>query len=153
MLIVVAKRRWLRFSLRTLLSLVILIGASLGWTIYKVRQQRIAVSALMKMGCSIEYRNTQNRSPTVLESLRRLLGEESRSVFWMHGNMSQITDAGLLHLHGLSQVQWLSLQRTQVSDVGLAHLRGLHHLEAISLDGTQITDAGLVHLRGLPRLL
>ena len=68
------KRRWLRFSLRSLLLLVFMIAVALAWTIYKVRQQGIAVAALKKMGCSVTYDDAK-RSPTVLERLRRLLGE------------------------------------------------------------------------------
>jgi hypothetical protein len=41
--------------LRSLFLLVVVIAVSLGWTIYKVRQQGIAVAALEKMGCSVHY--------------------------------------------------------------------------------------------------
>ena len=39
------KLRWLRFSLRSLFLLVLVLAVSLGWTLYKVRQQGIAVAA------------------------------------------------------------------------------------------------------------
>ncbi len=38
------KRRWLRFSLRSLFLLMAVIAVSLGWTIHKVRQQGIAAA-------------------------------------------------------------------------------------------------------------
>ena len=65
---------------------------------------------------------------------------------------SQITDAGLEHLDGLSQLQLLSLADTQVTDAGLEHLKGLSQLQELWLDRTQVTDAGLEHLKGLSQL-
>ena len=42
----------------------------------------------------------------------------------------------------------MTLNGTQVTDAGLAHLTGLTKLEMLFLDGTKITDAGLVNLCG-----
>ena len=43
----------------------------------------------------------------------------------------------------------LSLDNTKVTDAGLVHLQGLSQLRIVTLDRTKITDAGLVHLQGL----
>ena len=50
------KRRWLQFSVRGLLLLMLVVAVPLGWAMDKVRHQRDAVSALEKMGCDVEYR-------------------------------------------------------------------------------------------------
>ena len=63
---------------------------------------------------------------------------------------TQITDAGLVHLKALTKLQTLSLPR-QITDAGLVHLKGLTNLQTLSLP-RQITDAGLVHLMGLTNL-
>ena len=39
-----------------------------------------------------------------------------------------------------------------MTDDGLKHLKGLTNLSELNLESTQITDAGLVHLKGLPGL-
>ena len=65
---------------------------------------------------------------------------------------TQVTDAGVVHLQGLTQLQRLSLGEAQVTDAGLVHLRGLTQLQDLSLYLTQVTDAGLVHLKGLTQL-
>jgi hypothetical protein len=47
------RRRWLQFSLRTLLVLMLVLGCGLGWLAYKIkaaREQRAAVDAIHKMG-------------------------------------------------------------------------------------------------------
>ena len=64
----------------------------------------------------------------------------------------QITDAGLVHLAGLTSLQGLGLSNTEITDAGLVHLSGLTNLQRLRLSNTEITDAGLVHLSGLTSL-
>lgn len=64
---------------------------------------------------------------------------------------TQITDAGLVHLKELTNLTSLSLPK-QITDAGLRHLKGLTNLQDLTLAGIQITDAGLVHIEGLTKL-
>ena len=63
-----------------------------------------------------------------------------------------ISDEGLKHLGGLTNLLHLSLENTQISDEGLKHLGGLTNLGGLYLHGTQISDEGLKHLSGLTNL-
>src|SRR5438045_9635175 len=104
------RRRWLRFGLRSLLLLVLLIAVSLGWAIHKARQQGIAVAALKEIGCSVSYFDPQlsltERSLTVLERLRTLLGEaEPRNVTQVDCFGSKISEAGMAHIGMLTQLR------------------------------------------------
>ena len=66
---------------------------------------------------------------------------------------SAISDAGLVHLKGMTNLSVLLLDHTQVSDAGLVHLKGLTNFSFLELDGTQVTDAGVKELtRALPSL-
>ena len=89
---------------------------------------------------------------------------------------TRITDAGLVHLKGLTNLQHLSLDATKVTDAGLGHLKemNLHTLKIpqhaktdiglknylravepateLTLFDWQVTDAGLMHLKGLTSL-
>jgi internalin A len=65
---------------------------------------------------------------------------------------TQVSDAGLVHLRGLTNLTELSLSGTKVSDAGLAHLKGLTNLSRLALRRTDMSDAGLVHLKGLTNL-
>ncbi len=129
-----------------------MLAVSLGWAIHKARQQGIAVAALRELGCySVDY-DDQNKSPTILQKFRKLLGEEDRDVISVLARQSQINDAALAHLDGLTQLRCLIIDETTVTDAGLVHLEGLTQLQLLNLDGTHVTDAGLVHLRGLRKL-
>jgi Leucine-rich repeat (LRR) protein len=64
-------------------------------------------------------------------------------------NNTQITDAGLVHMKGLTKLSYLGLNGTQVTDAGLVRLKGLTNLSILGLNGSQVTDAGMVHLKGL----
>jgi tetratricopeptide (TPR) repeat protein len=63
-----------------------------------------------------------------------------------------VTNAGLEHLKGLTQLQTLNLMQTQVTDAGLERLQGLSHLQTLDLSAAKVTDIGLEHLQALTQL-
>ena len=65
---------------------------------------------------------------------------------------TKITDAGLTHLRGLTQLQSLDLQYDNVTDAGLFNLQNMKQLQTLSLSSTKITDAGLASLQALTGL-
>jgi hypothetical protein len=65
----------------------------------------------------------------------------------------KITDAGLVHLKGLTKLERFSLSRSQITGTGLEHLKGLSRLMELNLSRTQVSDAGLEHLKGLSSLM
>jgi internalin A len=54
--------RYLRFSTRGLIVLVLLIGSWLGWIIRSARIQREAVAAIERAGGSVQYRSAETKS-------------------------------------------------------------------------------------------
>jgi len=65
---------------------------------------------------------------------------------------TQVTDTGLVNLKHLKQLQWLLLGHTQVTDAGLVNFKELKQLQGLDLDATQVADAGLVNLKCLDQL-
>jgi hypothetical protein len=64
----------------------------------------------------------------------------------------KITNAGMAHLGGFTQLQSLFLNNTKISDAGLQSLKDLKSLNELNLFGTEITDAGLEYVGGMENL-
>jgi hypothetical protein len=60
---------------------------------------------------------------------------------------TKITDTGLAHLKGLTELHEFDLSGTKVTDTGLVHLKGLANLERLYLNETKTTDAGVADLQ------
>jgi Leucine-rich repeat (LRR) protein len=73
-------------------------------------------------------------------------------IVWLKLGDTQITDAALVSIAKLKNLQKLHLERTAVSDAGLKKLTGLTYLEYLNLYGTKITDDGLSSLSDLKAL-
>lgn len=65
---------------------------------------------------------------------------------------TNVTDDGLLFLAGMSRLDSLDLSGTKISDRGLARLKPLENLQSLSLHTTSVTSSGVEHLVGLPKL-
>src|SRR5258708_2840648 len=62
------KRRWLAFSVRGLLILVLGIAVLLGWEVHRARQQREAAEAVKKFGGFVHYNWEFVNGPVVVAS-------------------------------------------------------------------------------------
>jgi hypothetical protein len=147
------KRRWLQFGLPTLLGLVTVLCLVLGLWVQQSERQRRAVAALRSLGGSFYYGNNPFIETPIGAWLRKRLGSD----YFMHVvavdlDGTQVSDAGLEHLNGLTGLHDLSLRDTHVSNAGLVHLKDLTALKRLSLDNTQVSDTGLAHLKGLTAL-
>jgi hypothetical protein len=60
---------------------------------------------------------------------------------------SRITDAGLGHLKGLTNLEQLNLNDSRITDAALVHLKGLTHLRELVISDTQISDTGFNELQ------
>jgi len=158
------KRRWrkyLRFSMRGLIALVLLTGGGLGWLIRGARIQREAVAAIAKCGCSVTYDWQMNDGnifvggkPWAPRWLVDRLGVDYFGhvtnvwLMWEIVDGPQRAIGPVTRLTGLQGIHVFA----PFGDGELARLRGLASLSAISIGGTQVSDIGLAHLKGLPNL-
>jgi hypothetical protein len=91
------------------------------------------------------------RNPMITDAgLEHLKGLTNLTCLWLYG--TQVGDAGMEHLKGLKKLTRLNLMHTRVSDAGLAKLKNLTHLRGLWLHDTHITDAGLEHIKGMTNL-
>jgi len=151
----VERRGWLQFSLRTLLVAVLGVSVPLSWFAVgmdRARRQRGAIQAIESLGgCAcyaweVEFDPCEPRASW----LRIVLGNDffDRVTYVNFGN-TEITDAELTCLHGLSRLRTLDLRNTEITDSGLKQIAGLTSVRHLFLDNTPVTDAGLEHLKRL----
>jgi hypothetical protein len=99
------------------------------------------------------------------KALERFVAQYGDRIWGLDLRHTKVTDDGLRHLEGLSQIQQLALGNddprfrllvprpiSPITDAGLIHLKGLTRLMNLHLDGLPITDAGLDALKDLPTL-
>ena len=108
------------------------------------REQHEAVEAIRKLGGEVTYdyedADTFVTSPWPAWLRERLgvdlLANVTGAIFFTT-DKSEVGDAVLEHLKGLTQLQWLYLDGTAVSDAGLVHLKGLSQLKELVAKGHQ----------------
>ncbi len=165
-------RRWLRFRVRGLIVLVLVVGGSLYWPVRTANIQRDIVHTIRRADGSVRYDwewcdgetipGGQPRAPrqivdfigvdyfggvTVVELFprsryRRDTTDEDREVF----------GAALKSVRRLPRMQKLELVASTVRDANLADLNGLTNLTHLDLNWTEVSDAGLAQLNGLTNL-
>ncbi len=141
------RRRWLQFSLRTLMVVVLLVALPLGW-----------------IGILLERSREQER---VLGHFRKYEPIASSRYGYVvtlgfSGNpyvaglrsvpIAGPNDADMVHLKGFKKLECLSLGGSDVTDAGLRDIGELTSLKALSLYDTRISDSGLNHLKKLTNL-
>ena len=116
------------------------------------------VGLVVCVGCGPQWQEhaRDNRLRKAMAAIEKLGGklvvDEGYDVVIVDLSATKVTDAGLVHLKGLTKLLLLSLNNTKVTDAGLAHIKGLTNLKRLFLGLTKVTDAGLVHLKGLTNL-
>ena len=127
------KRRFLRFSIRTLLIVLTISCVWLGWKVERARKQREAVAWVQELGGGLSY-DSESPGP---QWLRKRLGRHFfDDVVRVSLTLAVVSD--VTPLSGMTRLQELHLEGTQVSDV--TPLSGLTRLQTLDLDGTQVRD-------------
>ncbi|MAG94272.1 MAG: hypothetical protein CMJ48_11040 [Planctomycetaceae bacterium] len=106
-----------------------------------------------------EWSNALSQITWVGARENRLFGDEHLlrvcifdEILALNLDRTQVSDAGLQHLRGLSDLEYLWLEGTRVTDAGLKHLEGSSKLKGIWLEGTQVTPKGVKQLQeALPK--
>ena len=161
----VRSRRYLRYSLRSLLVVATVVAVLLGYKVNQVSRQRRAVRALLTERAIImfDYQlDATQRSAPGRYWLTSWLGDDffahvqtvSFLVPFMGGPTSDnITDELLVHLRSLPRLEVLILEDCdRLTDAGLRHLTGLRRLQELRLSRTKITDEGLDSLSSMRQL-
>ena len=153
--------RWLQFSLRGLLLLMVVISAPLGWFAWKrerLRAQREAIQAIESLGglaiYDLEYSDVPlDASGEIVwpgpARLRRVLGDDA-FVHVVDVRLAgiEVTASHLNCLKGLPRCRLLDLSSAKITDAALVSLVGRTRFEQLFLAGTGVTDKGLFKSSG-----
>ncbi len=173
------RRRRLRFSVRILMLLVLLVGACLGWWVDRVNRanrQRRAVAAILKAHGRVWYDYEFSGemaipigNPWAPEWLRKRFGDEFFQEVTMVAFQNplppdpapeearesprvRLAEAQLAAVEGLDRLERLYLVGSWTTDDGLERLKRLARLRYLNLAGTRVKGPGLAHLTALHEL-
>jgi acetyl esterase/lipase len=95
-------------------------------------------------------------APEQIEKLKKLGAriqfDDKNRVIGVNLGERKVTDADLIQLKGLDDLQELDLTRTGITSAGLANLKDLTSLKKLFLTETKVDDAGISHLQGMKAL-
>jgi hypothetical protein len=154
--------RWFRFSLRTLLLLLTVVGIWLGYTVNAARRQRAAVNTLQGSGVTImyDYMETAARTwstsgkPSGPDWLRNALGLDyfHYPVYASVRSRVENTNDIVAALYALPGLKTLMLAGDSINDETIGELGPLDRLEELHITAAHVTDRGLKQLLKFPRL-
>lgn len=157
-------RRRVRFTLRTLLVLVLLLSLPLAYLAVRIRRgqvQQRAAGHVNELGGMVVYYHQLDMSgnyygrsePGAPRWVRSLLGDDVfRQVVAVNLHQCEVHDDDLPNFTSLEHLAALDLGCTQVTDRGLVQLAAFANLESLDLHNTKITNDGLQHLKPLTKL-
>lgn len=139
------KRRWLQFRLRTLVLFITTAAVVLGLVhLHPAHRQSRAAAALRACGGVVTAEAVGPRW------FRALVGDEFFvSVVECDLTDPLISDADLVHLKGLTDLELVRLWDISITDVGMENLKGLTNLQTLIVSRVPITDAGVKNLSAL----
>lgn len=141
---------------------IVVVVAAAAWASAqdKNAEQQEAIDAIKKMKGSVDIDAKRPGKPVIRVHLYQ--GKTAGiglaplaklpEVEWIGLHASDITEADLEHLKGLTKLSRLGLADIRLSDAGLKRLAGMTQLEILYLMENPITDAGLDHLQRLTKL-
>lgn len=153
--------RWLRFSLRTLFLLTLVIGASLGVSMKRLRDRKAAIVAVRSMGgtMGIDYagpdwlRDVVGDDECFWEPIGVTLGPNARQI----GQDEPRLDDGSLRriepiLKSFHRLEALDIRKSGITDESADLIGSLAGLKQLRLSNTRITNQTIRHISRLSQL-
>ena len=91
------------------------------------------------------------QTPITDDGLKHLVGKANLELLDLR-DCNLLSDLGIEHLQGLTNLKDLKIWGPQITNIGVAHLRGLSSLRVLALQDCNVDDAGLEPLAGLTNL-
>ena len=157
------RRRWLRFGMRGLLGLILVIGLSIVWLGQDGFQARYEQATVKQIGLAggivtwsvppvLDPYGNPGPEPTTYErTMKRIFGEE---VFYRIGfvEIPAGAEEAIVRMPKLEKLTDLNVGGGTISDTSIEAISQLDQLQVLSLNNTQITPVQLERLAKLPKL-
>jgi hypothetical protein len=152
-----SKRRWLTFSMRTLLIVMTLICVGIGWKMNQVWNVRRVVAEIQRLGGVVTYVHELGVAPLAEPPgpkwLRRIAGDIFfEEVAQVQIDNDQANDETLGLIAKLPRIESLMVTSNAITDDGLASLADASKLIVLELQSAKVTPSGYLHLKGLRNL-
>lgn len=153
-------RRLVRFSVRSLMVLILITGGGLGWLIHRAHVQRDAVAAIKRAGGNIAYSWQWSNGAPVFpipkppwpDWVRQRLGSDFvDTVTYVRLHGEQCDDESLRAACRLPSLEELTVVNTGVTDASAEDLRQLRNLRSLDLRLNRITGRPLRHIDATKR--
>ena len=169
-------RRWLRFSLGTLLIFITVCGVVLGLIQQRAMKRSQAMIDIRHAGGQVIF-DLEAKETASRKTLAWLYGPDTFAkvlTVWVHGSgvgddlvcrltafpelrrvslvNTRVTDIGISHLSALKNLEWAMLNQTSIGDESISHLSQLERLKILNVAGTKITDDSIDHFARLSNL-
>jgi hypothetical protein len=153
-------RRWFRFGVRTMLCVLFVVSALLGWWVNKALEQRRAIAEIRNVGGWVLYDFQEAMSiPLRPKWVRERFGDDlfadAASVTlagYIDKPKTRASDATLEQVARLTALQSLSIDSEAITDKGLESIASLKSLRELEIDSCPITDKGLRAIANLKSL-
>lgn len=166
-------RRWLRFSLRAILILTVVVAVPLGWKVNHVSAERGAVAEIQQAGGHVKrrpfswlpfslYSYASNDWVSYVEVV--ILCEGDKHPLLYYANDGTFADRHLAAVARLPMANQVYIWSDHITDAGMNHLANAPKVLQLQLRGRQsllaegvesrskITAAGIAHLARMPEL-
>ena len=151
-------RRWLSFSIRTLLVAMLIFAALFAWLgkhVIRTRSERPIVAQIQAAGGHAYYDYQlgfgfvdASKSPTGSKFVRAILGDDIYATVNVVFFSNPTTDSAIEDLHRLENLLDVSICGPAVTDQCIDDLLHIDKLRSLNLSDTSITPEGLARLSG-----
>lgn len=157
------RRRWLRFGMRGLLGLVLVVALLLGWLtrpLFQARYEQATARQIEEAGGTVRWEDPLLLNPFLIPSPEPTTYQHAMGSFFGKEVLARIQrvylptaehESILRRLPELEQLHYLSLEGGTISDASIDAVARLQSLTALVLDDTQIDSSQMERLAQLPQ--
>jgi len=146
------KRRFFRYSLRTLLlsvTLFAILCAMFGARMVREGRERLATAEIIRLGGRFDYRHVSaiEQDGWFSRSISFLFYEDYGRVTGVSLDQTGIVAGDLAVLTSLTRLEGLDISNTEITDAVVPVLAAIPRLKYVNIHNTRLTESGIRELK------